>query len=168
MALAGNRDAFFVLIIVSFVSDLIDGPIARWSGQESEIGAKLDTIADACTVLVALLGLYLFEGGALRPELPWLYLFLASYGAAAIACLTKFGVLPAYHLYLSKTAEFCAGAFVVWLYMVDYSRQFFLFTVSIGVLANFESLLATLRLKRFRSDIGSLFFLSARERDREG
>jgi len=167
-ALLGHRDAFFVLIIISLASDLVDGPIARWLGQDSEIGAKLDTIADACTLLAGILGLYVFEGNALRPELPWLYLFLASYGAAAIACLVKFGGLPAYHLYLSKTAAFCAGAFFVWLYAAGYSRQFFLVVVSLGVLANFESLLVTLRLKRFRSDIGSLFFLSARDRDGDG
>ena len=168
MALEGSRDAFFVLIIISIGSDLIDGPIARWLDQVSEIGAKLDTIADACTVLATILGLYLFERATLQPELPWLYLFLASYAAAAIACLAKFGVLPAYHLYLSKTAAFLAGAFIVWLYVVDYSRQFFLAVMGLGLLANFESLLTTLRLKRFRTDIGSLFFLSARQRDNLG
>ena len=163
MALAGNRDAFFVLIIISLASDLVDGPIARWLGQDSEIGAKLDTVADACTTLAGILGLYVFEGDTLRPELPWLYLFLASYGAAAAACLAKFGRLPAYHLYLSKTAAFFAGVFFVWLYMVDYSRPFFIAVIILGVLANFQSLLATLRLRRFRSDIGGLFFPSARE-----
>jgi cardiolipin synthase (CMP-forming) len=159
MAFVGNRDAFFVVIIVSIVSDLIDGPIARWSGQASEFGAKLDTLADACTVLVGILGLYVLERNTLRPELPWFCLFLAAYGAAAITCLTKFGKLPAYHLYLSKIANFFAGVFVVWLYMIDYSRAFFLSVVSLGVLANLESLLTTLRLRRFRSDVGSLFLL---------
>ena len=168
MALQGNRDAFFVLIIISIVSDLVDGPIARWLGQDLEFGAKLDFIADASTVLAAILGLYVFERDVLRPELPWICLFLASYVAAAITCLAKFGGLPAYHLYLSKTAALCAGPFLVWLYVVDYSRLFFLAVMSLGTLANFESLLATLRLKRFRSDIGSLFFLSPEEGDDEG
>ncbi len=168
MALDGQRDAFFVLIIISLVSDLVDGPIARWFGQVTRLGAKLDTVADGCTVLAAILGLYLFEGETLRPELPWLYLFLASYGAAAVTSLSKFGVLPAYHLYLSKTAAFCAGAFFIWLYLIDYSRPFFLAVVSLGVLANLESLLVTLRLKRFRSDVASLFYLRVHERDGDG
>lgn len=168
MALAGHRDAFFVLIIISMVSDLIDGPIARWLGQDSEIGARLDTIADACTVLAALAGLFIFERETLRPELPWLYLFLASYAAAAVACLAKFGRLPSYHLYLSKIAASSAGAFIVWLYLVGYARPFFLAIVGLGVVANCESLLATLRLKRFRADIGSLLLLSVRESEGEG
>ena len=168
MALAGNRDAFFILIFISLASDLVDGPIARWLGQDSEVGAKLDTIADALTLLAGLFGLYVLQRGALRPELPWLYLFLASYGAAAVACLARFNALPAYHLYLSKTAAFCAGAFFVWLYVADFSRTFFLAVVGLGTLANCESLLVTLRLKRFRTDVGSLFFATGKERDGDG
>jgi len=167
MVIEGNRDAFFILIIISFVSDLVDGPIARWLGQESEFGAKLDTVADACTVLAGILGLYVFEGGSLLPVLPWLCLFLASYGTAAFACIAKFGRLPAYHLYLSKTAEFCAGIFIIFLYTIDYSEQFFLTLVSLGTLANLESLITTLRLKHFRTDIGSLF-LSTEDHDSNG
>jgi hypothetical protein len=37
--------------------------------------------------------------------------------------------------------------------------------VGLGVLANIESLLATWRLQRFRSDIASLFSVSPRDRD---
>lgn len=165
MALAGHRDAFFILVILSLASDLVDGPIARWSGQASEMGAKLDTIADAATLLAAILGLALFEGHTLRPELPWLWLFLASYGAAAIACLAKFGGLPAYHLYLSKLGALGSGAFIVWLYMAGYSRPFFLALVALGMAANSESLLVTLRLKRFRPDVGSLFLLRGKDGD---
>ncbi len=168
MALEGWRDAFFILVIISLVSDLADGPIARLLGQGSGIGARLDTIADACTLLAGLLGLYVLEGHNFEPELAWLFLFLASYAAAAITALVRFGTLPAYHLYLSKAAAVSAGAFFVWLYLNGFSRPFFLGVVGLGVLANIESVLLTLRLTRFRTDIGSLYFLRARARDDEG
>ncbi|MEL6878817.1 MAG: CDP-alcohol phosphatidyltransferase family protein [Pseudomonadota bacterium] len=168
MALIGHRDAFFVLIIVSLATDLIDGPLARLSGAVSKRGAKLDTIGDAATTLVGLLGLYIFERYTLQPELPWLLVFLVSYAAAAIACLIKFGELPAYHLYLSKLGAVLAGLFIVWLYVVDYSRLFLIAVLSVGVLANLESLLATLRLKSFQADIGTVLALRTGERDADG
>ena len=168
MAIEGWRDAFFILVIISLVSDLVDGPIARFSGQGSAIGARLDTIADACTLLAGLLGLYFLEGHNLEPELVWLFLFLASYAAAGITSLIKFNTLPAYHLYLSKAAALCAGVFFVWLYLTGFSRPFFLVTVGLGVLANVESLLVTLCLARFRADIRSLFFMRGQARDGEG
>ena len=131
------------------------------SVRSSRIGARLDTIADACTLLAGLLGLYVLERHDLESELVWLSLFLASYAAAAITSLVKFGALPAYHLYLSKAAALCAGVFFVWLYLTGFSRPFFLVTVGLGVLANVESLLVTLFLRRFRADISSLFSLRA-------
>jgi len=168
MALTGNRHAFFILIIISMVTDLIDGPIARWLKQDSEFGARLDTLADGSTVLAGLLGLYIFELETFRPELAWIWLFLACYALAAFSCLAKFGRLPSYHLYLSKTAAAAAGAFVAWLYLVGYSRAFFIAVISLGIMANIESVFATLRLKSFRSDIGSLIFPNARRRGNDG
>lgn len=168
MALFGYRDAFFILVIVSLITDLIDGPIARWSGESSEWGAKLDTIADGGTLLTGIFGLYVVEFANLRPELPWLGLFLASYGLAALACLARFRTLPAYHLYLSKAAAVGSGLFFVWLYAAGYSHAFLVALVCVGVLANIESLLVTLRLKRFRTDVGSVFFLPAEDRQGAG
>ncbi|RYH06010.1 CDP-alcohol phosphatidyltransferase family protein [Tropicimonas sp. IMCC6043] len=161
MALTGNREAFFVLIVISLASDLLDGPVARYLDQESGFGARLDTIADACTVLAGILGIFFFEGENIRPEMPWLYIFLAVYALAAIVSLAKFRVLPSYHLYSSKTAAVFSGVFFLWLFMFGYSRPFFLFVLGIGVLASIESLLVTLVTERFRSDIGSVFLVLA-------
>ncbi len=167
MAFSGHREAFFVLIIVSLISDLIDGPIARWTGQVSRFGAKVDTLADACTLLAGLSGLVILEPRIFQADLAWVIAFLASYAAAACASLLKFGRLPAYHLYTSKSAAFCAGVFFVVLYLYGFSRTFLLGVVCLGVLANTESFLVTLQLARPRTDIRSLFDLLGRNRDGE-
>ncbi len=165
MALLWHRDAFFLLIIFGLFTDLVDGPIARWLGQTSRLGAKLDTLADAGTLLAGILGLYIFAWPFLQPETPWLCLFFASYGLAALACLMKFRELPAYHLYLSKTAALGSGVFFTWFYLAGYARPLFLIVLGIGVAANLESLLVTLRLRRFRPDIASLLRLVRSERE---
>ncbi len=66
---------------------------------------------------------------------------------------------------MSKVAAFCAGVFFVWQFLIDYSQPFFLALVGLGVLANVESLLVTLVLKRFRSDLGSLLWVLGRPGD---
>nr|WP_281276771.1 CDP-alcohol phosphatidyltransferase family protein [Alteraurantiacibacter aquimixticola] len=159
MALAGYRDAFFILLIVSYITDLIDGPIARRMGLASDKGAKRDSFADGSTVLAGLLGLWLFEWETVRGELAWILSFLAIYATSAGFGLAKFRVLPAYHLYLSKIAASGAGLFVASLYLFGYSRIFFIAALVLGMLANLETILVTLRLKTFRADIGSIFRL---------
>ncbi|MBV7264876.1 CDP-alcohol phosphatidyltransferase family protein [Erythrobacter ani] len=162
VALAGVRDAFFILLIISIATDAADGPISRWMGTASRRGARLDTIADALTTIAALLGLYIFERATLQPDIGWLYAFLATYTAAAIACLAKFGVLPAYHLYLSKLSAVLAALFIVFLYAAGYSREFLIAVFAVGIAANLESIIATLRLRQFRADIGSVFLIRGR------
>ena len=45
---------FVVLYLVSGLTDMIDGPVARKTGTVSELGAKLDTAADFVLVAVCL------------------------------------------------------------------------------------------------------------------
>ena len=46
--------AFFALYALAGVTDMFDGYIARRTGTESELGAKLDSIADLILVVVCL------------------------------------------------------------------------------------------------------------------
>lgn len=154
LALAGARDAFFIMLIVSLATDAIDGPIARWTRSVTPLGARLDTIADGVTTLVGLLGIYLFEGDRMGGEIGWLYAFLASYAAAGLACLVKFGVLPSYHLLLSKIGAVLAGALVIWLYLFGYSQTLLIGVLAVGILANLNSMFRTFRLKHFTRKLG--------------
>ena len=163
LALGGHREAFFIVVIVSLFTDLVDGPIARWLGQDSSFGAKLDTVADACTLLVGIMGVWIFEAENIGSDVLWFYVFLASYVTATGTSLIKFGTLPAYHLYLSKAAAFASAIFFVWLFLSDYSRPFFLFVVGLGIAANLESLMLTSRLRKSRTDIKSILSIGARK-----
>ena len=49
--------AFFVLYIAAGLSDMLDGFVARKTGTVSQLGARLDTIADFVLVVVCLIKL---------------------------------------------------------------------------------------------------------------
>lgn len=49
--------AFYTLYVIAGVSDMVDGHIARRTNTVSELGAKLDTIADFVFVVVCLMKL---------------------------------------------------------------------------------------------------------------
>ena len=49
--------AFYVLYITSGISDMVDGWVARMTHTVSELGAKLDTIADVVFVIACLVKL---------------------------------------------------------------------------------------------------------------
>ena len=72
--------AFIALYTAAGASDMIDGAVARKTGTVSEVGARLDTIADIVFVAACLIKLI----PAL--EIPvWLYLWIAVIGCIKIA-----------------------------------------------------------------------------------
>ena len=65
--------AFFALYALAGVTDMFDGYIARRTGTESELGAKLDSIADLILVVVCLV--------KILPAIPvptWLWIWAAA------------------------------------------------------------------------------------------
>jgi len=164
VAMEGWRDAFYILLIVSLVSDLVDGPLARRLGQQSAHGARLDTWADGLTLLAGLAGLFMLESELFRPQAGWLLGFLLTYALAAATCLIKFWRLPAYHLYSAKAAALLSGIFVVWLYAFGFSRGLLIGTLFLGMAANLESVLVTLRLRAFRTNMRSLLLVEREDK----
>ena len=95
----------FVLLVVSGVTDWLDGAIARATGQISRLGQLLDPLADRLYIAATLVGL------AIRGIIPWwLVVVLLSRDlvlAVVLALLKRRGItgLPVH--FLGKAATFC-------------------------------------------------------------
>lgn len=106
----GRHDIFFGLAAYCMLSDIFDGRIARWLGQSSEFGARLDSWADLLMIL----------GGPvcaawLRPELirsEWMGVASVVGGSvlAVIVGYAKFGRLTSYHTTAARLTAYLAGA----------------------------------------------------------
>ena len=96
--------AAFVLLVVSGITDWLDGKIARATGQISRLGQLLDPLADRAYIAATLLGL------AIRGIVPWwLVVLLLSRDlvlAVALGLLKRRGItgLPVH--FLGKAATF--------------------------------------------------------------
>ena len=60
VALAEERNTYFLLLVVSQFTDFLDGYLARKLRATSALGAKLDILGDACNYLVGGVGLFVF------------------------------------------------------------------------------------------------------------
>jgi cardiolipin synthase len=101
-----ERDALALLVlIVSSVTDFLDGFLARRLNQISRLGQLLDPAADRLYIFAALIGL------AWRDVIPWwlVAIILARDVTLAVLGITLanhgFGPLPVH--YLGKVATFC-------------------------------------------------------------
>lgn len=108
--------AFFLLYVLSGVTDMLDGPVARRTHTESRTGAKLDSLADA-----------VFLAAVLYRLLPVLHLSRHFLWTLALICLLRCGAwLVGYRKYrrfaalhtlankVTGAALFCAPCLLPW------------------------------------------------------
>lgn len=109
LALQDMHAAFLGVLVVSFLTDLVDGPIARRLNQMSDIGAQLDSWADfAVYVSLPIWGAWLWPE-IITIQRPYITAVLVSYMAPVIVGVIKYGRLPSLHTYGAKLSAICIG-----------------------------------------------------------
>jgi cardiolipin synthase (CMP-forming) len=164
VALSEQRTLFVVLLCVSFVTDVLDGPIARAWNLCTPLGARIDSIADELTYVAALVGIFEFEYQTLQPHIAALYAFLGFLVVAEAIPLIKFGKPPAFHLYSFKANALFQGIFIFCLFVFGFNVYFYYFVMIFGILACLEFIAVALVIDEPVSDARSLYWVLDKSR----
>jgi len=158
--LAGTQDRtlFIGLVILAFFLDLIDGPIARWTGQTSDYGAWLDSVADFSVYAGFIIGAWWLWPDIIAREAPWVALLAAAIFLPALAGYIKFRRATAYHTWLVKFAVLLTAPASVLLFLCDIATPFRIAS-AVSLLAGLEELAITLVLDRPRTNVRSLAYV---------
>lgn len=145
LAAQGRTQILAVVLAVVISTDLVDGTLARWFDARSDLGSRLDSIADhmlTASVVIWLVWLepeFIAENA--RVLLAWLALGLVTL-AVGWARFRRIGDL---HLYSAKAAMTLGYIFVVLLlYRGDYEPWFFAVTIGACFVGTGETLLVYL------------------------
>jgi len=158
-ALSGDRTVFVVLLCISFATDILDGFIARVWDLCTEIGARLDSIADVLTFVAALVGIFQFEYQAIKPHAAMLYAFIGALILATLIPLIKFKTSPSFHLYSYKANALFQGLFIFCLFVFGFNVYFYYAVMSFGILACLEAITVALMLDHPVSDAKGLWWM---------
>jgi CDP-diacylglycerol--glycerol-3-phosphate 3-phosphatidyltransferase len=139
LAWTGRAAAFLVVVGVSFLSDVLDGFIARRLGQASERGARLDAAADRASYLAIALGGWWLWSERLRPEAAFLLVLALSYASPIAFGLLKTGRMTSQRTWGGRLSAWllAAGALVL---VAGGSPCFFRAAVVVVVLADLEEI----------------------------
>nr|WP_321451295.1 CDP-alcohol phosphatidyltransferase family protein [uncultured Carboxylicivirga sp.] len=159
MALTHNESPYVVLLCISLVSDILDGNIARFFKLQSHFGAALDNLADICTYVVALLGLFVFKWHDIEPYSWLLFLFLFFFVVSYIVSFARFGKIPGLHLYSAVSAGYMQGIFFFVLFVWGFYPWFYFLAIGWGTLAYIEKILVLLKLDDIRIGVKGLYWL---------
>ena len=146
------------LILIGLISDILDGYLARRLNQVTELGAKLDSLADNLLVPSALAWLIM-----LCPEVtePANLIFLATAAVVYLSMLavglTRFRMFAGLHLYSGKSAGMFGTVFLLDTFFFEFHVLPFYVALLVFTLANLEALLVFSTFTEVDEHIGSLF-----------
>ena len=164
LALSEERTLFIVFLCISFVTDVLDGLIARAWNLCTKIGSRLDSIADELTYVAALVGIFQFEYHTLKPHLAILYVFIGLLVLGTLIPLAKFKRTPSFHLYSFKANALLQGLFILDLFVFGLDVSLYYFVMSFGILACLEVICVALVLDEPISDAKSLYWVLRKKR----
>ncbi|MDO9423337.1 MAG: CDP-alcohol phosphatidyltransferase family protein [Methylobacter sp.] len=100
---------FMGLLAITFATDLLDGVVARLTGQVSQFGAALDSWADVITYLTITLSCWWLWPDVVSRELFYVGLIVVSCLLPALVGIFKFGRFTSYHTWGVKIAAASMG-----------------------------------------------------------
>jgi CDP-diacylglycerol--glycerol-3-phosphate 3-phosphatidyltransferase len=164
LALAQYEKAFVILLVINLVTDIADGYIARTFNMQTELGARLDSLADIGTYILAVLGVFIFKAAEFAPYMTSFLIFLALFVAANLLSLLKFRRFPSLHLYSWKIGGYIQGFFFFTLFVFDFYPALYYIMLYWGIAAFSEHIIIQLILPKMRSNQKGLYWILKQKR----
>ena len=120
LGISRQESLFAIFLTINLITDVLDGLIARCFNMQTEIGARLDSIADIGCYIAAVAGIFFFKAEDISQHLVSFCIFIFFIFLPDIFCLFKFRRLPSFHLYSWKIGGYMQGAFFIVLFIFGF------------------------------------------------
>jgi len=159
LALLRWERPFATILIGCLAGDILDGQLARALHAASELGARLDSLADTLLFFAAAYGAWAFHGAELSRHLVAFLLVPGLWAAENLAALFRYGRLSSFHTYLSRAAAYALGVLAGSLFWFGLYPWLLWLALSIFMLATLEELVLLLLLPRWTADVRGLYWV---------
>jgi phosphatidylglycerophosphate synthase len=148
------------MLAISFFTDLLDGWLARSYKVTSIMGAKLDSVADDCTIVAAITGMVVLKPEFLKQQMLLVAILLVLFIIQTILALMQYGKISSFHTYAAKCAALLQGSFLILLFFLPQPPEI-LFYVAFAVTAIdlIEEIILVILLKEWKANVKGLYWL---------
>jgi CDP-diacylglycerol--glycerol-3-phosphate 3-phosphatidyltransferase len=152
------RQIFTWLLLISYSTDAIDGYLARKLEITSPRGSQLDSFGDQITLIVSLIGLYIFETNFIETNLVLIAVVFIPYIVQMLSAFFKYGKATAFHTYLAKLSAVLQSAFILFSLFFYPEYTLFYIMIGIGLLKTFEEITLIFMYDNWTSDVKGLYW----------
>ncbi|EEI90849.1 CDP-alcohol phosphatidyltransferase [Sphingobacterium spiritivorum ATCC 33300] len=155
----GDKPLFITLLSVNLITDILDGLIARLFHLQTELGARLDSLADIGTYIMAFAGMIVLERSFVMEHRIEFSLLIGMWLLPQLVSLIRFRRFPSFHLWSYKVTGYVQGVFIFTFFIFGVSTIYFYIMLVISFLAYMEELLLVSILPELRSNVKSSLFV---------
>ncbi|RFZ85207.1 CDP-alcohol phosphatidyltransferase family protein [Mucilaginibacter terrenus] len=157
---SGHLAVFKWLLMVSFLTDAIDGYLARKYQVTSIFGSILDSVSDDLTIAVAILGIMLVNPEFLRKELTLVMVQVLLFITQICFALIRYHKISSFHTYLAKFVTISQGIFLVLFYWLPEPVYMLFYAVStLTILDLLEETVLVLVIPQWETDVKGLYWV---------
>ena len=145
------------LILIGFLSDIVDGIVARKLGVSTVSLRKLDSIIDRIFWLLVLIACFMLYPVFMSTKWTWLAGVLILEMLVFAFCIFKFYKIPSPHNFLAKLWGVSIALTLTEIMITGSSDWLFTLMVLFGVASRLDSLMIHILLKEWDHDIPSTY-----------
>ena len=153
-----HRRLFTWLLLISYCTDAIDGYLARKLKITSPRGSQLDSFGDQITLIVGLIGLYIFETDFIETNIVLIGIAFTPYILQMLIAFFKYGKATAFHTYLAKTSAVIQSVFILSSLFFYPEYHLFYIMIGIGLLETFEEITLIFMYDNWTSDVKGIYW----------
>ncbi len=152
------RLVFTWLLLVSYSTDVIDGYLARKLKITSPRGSQLDSFGDQITLIIGLLGLFVFENEFIIENIFLIGVAFVPYIIQMLIAYYKYGKATAFHTYLAKLSAVIQSAFIISSLFFSPDYTLFYIMIVFGLLETFEEITLIFMYANWASDVKGIYW----------
>lgn len=146
-------------LTISFLTDAIDGYLARKFKNTSPKGAQLDSLGDQLTFVVGVVGLFFFESDFMQKNIWLILLAIIPFIIQMFLAFKKYGKITAFHTYFAKFAAITQAVFILWLLFFGPIYWLFYFMIVVSVIETLEEIILISLFDKWESDVKGLYWV---------
>jgi CDP-diacylglycerol--glycerol-3-phosphate 3-phosphatidyltransferase len=153
-----ERSIFTWFLLVSYLTDAIDGYLARKLKITSTRGSQLDSFGDQLTLIMGLIGLFYFETEFIKSNIIIIIIVLIPYFVQMALAYYKYEKATSFHTYLAKISAVLQSIFIIGTLFFEPNYVLFYMMIVFGLLETIEEIILIFIYDEWVSDVKGLYW----------
>lgn len=166
LAVTDREDGFKWLLLAALLSDILDGLIARSFSLTSNLGSRLDTLADTLLWVAVIVGIRKFHPELVADHGLVVAMVIGFWAIEHVVALLRYGKLTSFHIYTIRVSAYVLGIFIMSLFLWGMQSWLFYLAAGISILGAIEELLIISVLPEWTANVRGLYWVLRRQKDR--